>query len=389
MRPRNDVPGSVIRVVHVTTRFLGSGAERSIAAAIDGLPGPNVEHVLVVGRDHDLDSIRELCGEIRVIVAHHLIRRPDPIRDPLAFIQLVRIIRRTDPGLVHTIESKAGILGRAAARFAMVPAVVHTVNMANFGPGFSPVMSALYRRLERLASRWTDAYVVNGTELRQRYVDAGIAKDRDFTLIRSAVDVAGFQEAAQAGSMSVRQALGVPIDRPTVLFAGALDRRKGAYLLPEYLSQLQAALPGAYLVVAGRGPLREEIELGLDRRGLSPSVRWLGFTDRLPEAVAAADCLIMLSRAEGLATVLLHAAAAGTPFVSYQVDGPAEIIGLGARGAVVPLGNLNEAVRLTVEMIRAGRGKPLQLDEWAPEEVRRRYGEVLRGLLRRDLRRDH
>jgi glycosyltransferase involved in cell wall biosynthesis len=107
----------------------------------------------------------------------------------------------------------------------------------------------------------------------------------------------------------------------------------------------------------------------------------LGFTDRLPLVMAAADCLVMLSSAEGLATVLLHAAAAGTPFVSYEVDGPGELLALGARGAVVPLADLDAAVERTADMIRAGRGPQLDLADWAPDEVRRRYSEVFRRLI--------
>jgi glycosyltransferase involved in cell wall biosynthesis len=253
--------------------------------------------------------------------------------------------------------------------------------MANFGPGFTRVMGALYLRLERLAARWTDAFVVNGIELRDRYVHAGVAAMDRFILVRSAVDVEAFHDAADAGTRAARASLNFPPDHPIVLFAGSIDHRKGAHHLPRFFDELRSQVPDAVLLVAGRGPLEEGIRAEMRRRGVENAVRWLGFTDRLPEVMTAADCLIMLSNAEGLATVLLHAAASGTPFVSYDVDGPAEIIGLGAKGAVAPLGNLDQAVRLTVAMIRGGRGSPLALDEWGPDEVRRRYREVFRGLL--------
>jgi glycosyltransferase involved in cell wall biosynthesis len=213
-------------------------------------------------------------------------------------------------------------------------------------------------------------------------VRAGIARSSRFALIRSSVDSTAFRQAAISGSDANRRALDLPIGPPIALFAGSLDRRKGTLDLPWFLESLRARLPDARLLVAGEGPLRAGLEQDLEARGLLEATRFLGFTSRLPEALAASDCLVMLSRAEGLATVLLHAAASGRPFVSYDVDGPHELIELGAAGSIVPIGDHRRAAEATAERVKMPTPGPLDLGEWRPDVVRSRYRDLFESVLK-------
>jgi glycosyltransferase involved in cell wall biosynthesis len=129
------------------------------------------------------------------------------------------------------------------------------------------------------------------------------------------------------------------------------------------------------------------MESQADRLGLRDQVSFIGFTDRLAEWMVAADCLVMLSRAEGLATVLLHAAATATPFVSTDVDGPAELIRLGANGAIVPIGDWRAAAAATGDVLSRLRSSPLELADWNPDVVRERYRTIFDRLRQRAARR--
>jgi glycosyltransferase involved in cell wall biosynthesis len=370
-------------VVHVSTRFIGGGSERTLADVVHALPAPDFEHVVIVGRDHDPARMRSLLGETRSIVVPTLIRTPHPIRDARAYAGLRRILSDLRPDVLHTIQSKAGILGRAAGRRAGVPTLVHGVVMSNFGPGFSPIASPVYRAAERAVARWTTAYIACGLELEERFVRAGIGDRARYTVIRSSVDLDAYRAAADRGRAAAREAIGLPSDRPVVLFAGALERRKGIDDLPAFVAELRRALPDAMLVVAGTGPLRERMEGAFRDAALAPAFRYVGYCDRMPELMAACDCLVMLSSAEGLATVLVQAAAARRPFVSYAVDGPGELIGRGAAGSIVPRGAPGDAARETARLIAAAPRATVDLSEWEPAEVASRYRAFFDGLGRR------
>jgi glycosyltransferase involved in cell wall biosynthesis len=362
------------RIVHVATRFLAAGSEHAIGDIVHALPADQYEHILVVGPEHDPAAIKNLCGDgVELVVAPSLIRRPHPIRDARAFMEIATILRRYRPAILHTVQSKSGIIGRLAGRATQVPVIAHTVAMANFGPGFNPVMSRVFRTAEGVAARWTDQFFIFGSDLEDRFVRAGVGRPAQYEILRSVVNPEPFRRACRESRLAARAELGVPYQASVVLFAASLDRRKGTHEVPAYFTALKGLVPGAHLLVAGDGPLSVQLAEELDRRGLLSDVTMLGFTNRLPEMMAAADCLVGLSRAEGLSTVFLFAAATGLPFVSYDVDGSAELIRMGADGAIVPLGATEEAAVKTQAAFTRGRATEIDLPDWSRDVVHEQY----------------
>lgn len=101
-------------------------------------------------------------------------------------------------------------------------------------------------------------------------------------------------------------------DKPTrpfiVASCGLLGERKGTYQLLGAWRRL--ALPDAELWLIGHLPEAEEQEV---RAMASANVRFLGFRKDLPSLIRQAHLHVLLSRNEGMAKVLLEAAASGVP----------------------------------------------------------------------------
>jgi glycosyltransferase involved in cell wall biosynthesis len=246
--------------------------------------------------------------------------------------------------------------------------------MANFGEGFGSLASIGYRQAERLVGRWTDAYMVVGRDLRERFREAGIAQPGRYHVIRTAIALDRFRAAAETGRRSARHGLRLPLGVPVVAYVGSLEERKGMRQLPSYLREVHEATGSdAKLVIAGEGQLRAELGAAVAKAGLAQSVEFLGFTERVPEVMVAADCVVLLSETEGLPQVLVQAAAARTPFVSYPVDGTAELLARGAAGTVVPFGDWAAAARATAGLLRAPSPAMIDLGDWELSVVRREY----------------
>jgi glycosyltransferase involved in cell wall biosynthesis len=328
-----------------------------------------------VGGESDLDEAERACPGVRITVEPRLLRSLSPLNDARALVSLTRLMRREHYDVVVTLQSKAGILARTAAKRAGVPKIVHMLTMANFGPGFSPAASLVYRTAERIVGGWTDAYFCVGEDLRDRYLHAAIASPESYHIARSAVRLESFESAAGLDRRDARRALGLPADeRPLIAYVGSLDARKGVMALPELLARTSEHLPAApRLVVAGAGDLRNALENAFAERGQSRDVTLLGHTDRVPEVMAAADSLVLLSRAEGIPQVLVQAAAAQTPFVSYPVDGAKELLARGVTGVVVPMGDVTAAAKAVAGQVNAPRPGRVDLGEWQRDRVERRF----------------
>jgi len=122
----------------------------------------------------------------------------------------------------------------------------------------------------------------------------------------------------------------------------------------------------------------------LSSSGLAGDARLVGFVQDPMPLVAAADVVVLLSSAEGVPQVLVQAAAAGTPFVAYDVDGVRELLDLGADGVAVPVADIEGAATSTASILgreRATRVCAIDLTSWSPATIGTEYRRVLGAVL--------
>jgi glycosyltransferase involved in cell wall biosynthesis len=121
-----------------------------------------------------------------------------------------------------------------------------------------------------------------------------------------------------------------------VVSIGALERRKGHDVLIEALARLDASAtrPARRCVLVGEGSQRAALTALASRHGVS--VRLAGFSPTVGPALAAADVVVLASRAEGLGVAALEAMAAGCAVFGTRVGGLAEVIDDGRTGVLVP-----------------------------------------------------
>lgn len=375
-------PPAPPRALHVCTRFLRGGSERRLVDIVRALP--ELDHHVVVGDESDLDHAHELLAPATVWREPALVRAPDPVRDLRALARLARLIRTGGFEVVYTHQSKAGAVGRAAAWLARGPAVVHSLAMANFGPGYGWLEDRGFRLIERTLAAHTAAYAVVGTDLARRYADIGVP-DEALHVVRSGVPLPTELPTRSSARTRLHDRFAIPTDRPMILSLGSLDARKNVLSLPELLATIQGrASTRPRLVIAGDGPLAPRLADELAARDLDDDAHLLGHVSPVDDLVAAADVMVLLSSAEGLPQVLVQAAAAGTPFVAYEVDGVAELLALGAQGAVLPLGDLDGAAHATAAFLDLDAGAKASetccdLSDWAPSAVMAGHRDVFRA----------
>jgi glycosyltransferase involved in cell wall biosynthesis len=147
---------------------------------------------------------------------------------------------------------------------------------------------------------------------------------RRLHVMRNGVDLRRFRPLS---STEARCQLGLE-GTPLLLSVGSLIELKGHDLAIDALNALVPQYPNARLVIIGEGPER----LGLERRaikcGLRPKVKFAGTVpnEQLASWYSAADVLVLASRREGWANVLLEAMACGTPVVATKVGGTSEVV---------------------------------------------------------------
>ena len=102
---------------------------------------------------------------IPVVLLPHLTAPIRPWYDVQALGEIRRAFGELEPGLVAAHSSKAGLLGRLAARSLRIP-VVFTVHGWAFTPGVPGSRAAVYRRLERMAGPLASRLIMRGARVR-------------------------------------------------------------------------------------------------------------------------------------------------------------------------------------------------------------------------------
>lgn len=328
-----------MKVVHILTRLLRAGSEENTLLTSAGQLSRGHEVVLVHGPDVLRDNARRFAPGAELVEAPDLVRNLSPARDIAAFGQIRRILSDLRPDVVHTHQSKAGIIGRMAAASAKVPLIVHGVHILPF-LGVGRAEKAAYLLAERGAARLTHGFIHVSDGMRRACIEHKVGTERPHYVVPSGFDLTRFLNAGPAPDLEMflrRQADG---SRPFVIaMLAALEPRKQHLGLLRHCAGFLQKFPQVRLLLAGEGHLRAEIEATITSLHLERQVRLLGFRDDPERIIASADVCIHCAEREGLPRTVIQYLAVGRPVVMFDLPGIEDLVKEGVNGHVVPQGD--------------------------------------------------
>jgi len=370
-----DSQGKKLKVCHVITRMIVGGAQENTLLTIKGHVEKGHECVLVTGyspgREGELLKNVEL-PPFRIETFPDLVREISPVKDLLAFVRLRRFFREEKFDVVHTHSSKAGIIGRLAARAAKVPVVVHTVHGQAFHPYEKWWRNKLYIFLERLAASWCDKIYAVAQAMIDQCVAAGVAPAEKYKVVYSGMDTSAF--AAAKREPDLRKKLGISEEALVIVTVARLFPLKGYEFVLPAAEKLIPGHPQLHFLVVGDGPMHDGLLATLEKAGIAGHFHFAGLVPphEVCRYIAQADILWHLSLREGLPRSVVQALATGIPAVGFRLDGTPEVVIDGRTGYTVTPEKTEEVVAVT-ELLLAdpvrraamgSEGKALVLDRF-------------------------
>ena len=316
-----------LRVAHVITRMIVGGAQETVLLSA-ALSDPELVLPVVLcgpqtGAEGSLLPKARDRG-VRVVVVPQLVRQPAPLQDLAVVPALARRLRAERIDIVHTHSSKAGIVGRLAARAARLP-VVHTVHGWSFHDGQSTAVQRVAIALERATAPLAARLLVVAEADRLKGLRAGVGKPDQYRLIRSGLELSLYAPDP-ATRREVRAELALPQDALIVGSVNRLSPQKDPLTLLRAVAPLLRARSDARLLMVGDGPLRADVEAALATEQVRAQVLLLGLRDDVPRLLTAMDIFVSASRWEGLPRTILQATATGLPVVATAVDGVVDLL---------------------------------------------------------------
>ncbi len=337
-----------IRVLQLMTRPIIGGSQETALLIADGLqrdPRFKGRYTVEMASGpgfRDEGTIADEAGDrgIRMIDVPQLKHRLDPFNDFRALLALHRMIRDGSYDIVHTNSSKAGILGRIAARWAKVPYVVHTVHGWSFHDHMSDWSRRFYVTVEKAAALYCDRLIVVSPKDQEKGIAHGIGRSGNYRLVRSGIELHCFGHPTVPAE-ETRRALGIPDGRPVVGSVLRMSPQKAPLDLVAAFSRISRNYPDAWFVIVGDGPLRPQVERAIEEGRIADRTVLTGQRSDVPELMAAFDIFVLSSLWEGLPRVLPQAMATRLPIVCTRVDGCAEVVSDGINGYLVEPGAID------------------------------------------------
>jgi len=273
---------------------------------------------------------------IRTVEIPDLERPIHPWKDLKALWQIIKALRRNKPDILSCHSSKAGLLGRIAAKLCGVP-VIFTAHGWAFTEGVPKRERQIYRLIEKVAAWFSDHIITVSKYDRDLALKYGISDPKHMTAVHNGMPDRPAPQR-QMGSWPTRM----------LMVARVGPQKDHARLLRALWGCMELEWT---LDFAGGGDDLELRQLA-EQLGLADRVTFLGERDDVPELMEKkTDLYVLVSNWEGLPRSILEAMRAGLPVIASDVGGVREEVIDGENGLVVTAGQDQELLRALKQLL--------------------------------------
>jgi glycosyltransferase involved in cell wall biosynthesis len=300
------------KVVFFSDAPYEGGAERYVEYLIGAIPRAWLASILVPARN-ELDAWAARLSRLGARV------RRAPVSVTGSFRLLWQTVRQEAPDVVHLNlpYGYSACYGSAApvARLAGARVVVATEHLTMIEP------MRLRGRVRRLMATALDRIItLSESNRRDLTVRHGIADGRIRVVMNG---VPAPPPVSPETAAETRRGLGARKDDVLLVHVGALTERKGHRFLLDAVRELRRS--GWHLAFVGSGEDEAALRDTVASQGLGALITFAGHREDVGAVLAAADCVVLPSRMEGMPLVLLEALALGRPAIATRVYGVPEI----------------------------------------------------------------
>lgn len=334
-----------MRILHVIARLNVGGTARYITRLAEELPLRGIETFVASGVVQGLEVEDPSAEQISVLRIPSLGRAINPMSDLRARRQLLEIVARVKPDVLHTHTFKAGAIGRVNTdRLRKVAGknvkFVHTFHGHLFDdPEFSGMKSSAITTLERRLAKSTDKLVTVGKKVGEDLLKRQIGTAKQFVSIAPGVDPLEITSRGQAFT-------NLKLEDDGRVVVGWIARVTGVKN-PMRALEVARALPQVHFVVAGGGDLLDQI------RKLAPNnVSVIGWSDPR-DLFGISDIVLSTSENEGMPIALIEAQMAGKPVVATDVGSVSEVV-IDQQSGFVTQTRTDDLVRALTQLISNG-----------------------------------
>lgn len=340
-----------IKVLYVHTLPVISGSSAIVLLTMRGLPKTEYEPHLATASDGPfIEQTRSFDFVVHEIP--HMQNPINPWKDLLAVMELVRLMKKERFDIVHSCNSRAGILARVAAQIAGVPGVIHTVMGYAFLYDVPCITKWFYILIERIAAHLCHKLIFISLPMMKWGKKYNMAPEGKTVLIYSGIDEKEFDIKIDIDKK--REEFGIKPDELVVGLVSKLWKGKGHI---DFLNAARIVLNSgikARFMIIGEGYMREKLEKHATEIEIDKSCIFTGFRGDIPEVTSILDVSVLPSHWEGMGRVLLEAMYLAKPVVATDVGGIPDIVKDSETAFLVKVGDVGGLADKILQLLKDG-----------------------------------
>lgn len=314
------------KVLHVIDSFDLGGAQTFLLDLVRNLDPMRFVPEVAAMHGH---GVFELEFVKRGITTHSLSPGKWP---PHYFLNFLRLMKRGKFDILHFHLFGANLCAKPLALAIGHRAIVVHDQCNDASRDQNPLLLAA----DALANNGASRVIAVSESVRRYLLDKEDLSEAKVAMIPNGVDTEEFQVPSREENAIARAKLLLPEDCFIIGGVGRLVTQKNFKAFLEVASKVIVKNPKVIFLLAGTGPLENELRKYAHALGLSKAVRFLGHVSDRAALYHSLDALLMPSDFEGTPMVLLEAMASGLPVVASAVDGIAEVCSDGVDALLIP-----------------------------------------------------
>jgi len=303
-----------LRILHVVRAPVG-GIFRHILDVANGQIAHG-HHVGIIadsltGGERADAALAEIEPRLTLGVRRVAIRREPRFADLLVLADIVRLIWKLKPDVLHGHGAKAGAYVRLRRR-SKNKIRVYTPHGGSLHYPLDTLKGNFYSRLERALMNSTDLFLFESAFARNTYQRTVGTPSGLVRCVFNGVTAEEFDPVVKAD------------DATDLVYVGEFRHIKGADLLIDAVARLRADGMPVTLTLGGDGEEFEALKDQVKRLSLGDAVRFIGHV-KARYGFSKGSLLVVPSRGDSMPYVVIEAAAAGIPMIAANVGGIPEI----------------------------------------------------------------
>jgi glycosyltransferase involved in cell wall biosynthesis len=307
-----------IKILHITQAF--GGVETYLRQVVQNIDRNKFEIVIA---SPEKDTLQNFCAQNNI--EHHVLdmaRGVNPFGDLVSIFRIRRLIKKENPTLVHLHSSKAGFVGRIAAKTEKCKSLFtpHGVSYLSF----SKFKRRVFFALELFAKRYTyKILAISHSEARRCISEIGL-KEENIYIIPNSITI-------YDSSSPVPDKLGRLEGAMKVGTVARLTPQKNPLLFVDIAADVIKKFPEAHFYFLGAGyhdHLKKEVDERIKKYAIETSFHFINIGDHILSInfLRQIDVFVLPSVFEGLPYSLLEAMYESVPCVVSKCDGNNDVI---------------------------------------------------------------